>query len=210
MTWQRRGHRAGPSPRLLVWYRKAASQNLAAAQYNLGVLLGGGGPLPRDFREAFKWFLRAAEQGHVAAQYNLGVMYANGRGVAQDSAEAAKWYRRAAQQGNASAQYNLGAMHLAGDGVRDDPVEAYLWLTLALAGFPPARVAAATSPRSSAAPVLRMTPAEIDEASGAPRPGRPSFEPATTQASRPIARAPPASRSTSRRRGSPTRLRSET
>jgi len=55
-------------------------------------------------------------------------------------------------------------LHLAGDGVREDAVEVYLWLTLAVAGFPPAKAAARDlAAEQRAALVLRMAPAQIDE-----------------------------------------------
>ena len=57
------------------WYRKAADQGDAAAQFNLGVMYATGQGVPQDYAEAVKWYRKAAEQGHAGAQYNLGVMY---------------------------------------------------------------------------------------------------------------------------------------
>jgi TPR repeat protein len=117
------------------WYRKAAEQNLAKAQYAMGVCYERGDGcrdgVAEDDVEAAKWYRKAAEQNFAAAQYNLGVCYDRGDGVAEDHAEAAKWYRKAAEQNDADAQYNLGICYERGDGVAEDWVEAYKWLLLA-------------------------------------------------------------------------------
>jgi TPR repeat protein len=121
------------------WYRKAAEQNNAEAQYNLGVCYAEGVAknerealfgAARDPGEAVKWYRKAAEQNFAKAEYNLGVCYAEGKGVAQDPVEAVKWYRKAAEQNNADAQYKLGMCFEYGRGVAEDSVEAYKWLLL--------------------------------------------------------------------------------
>ena len=45
------------------WYRLAAEQGYAAAQYNLGVMYDNGQGVPQDYAEAVKWYRLAAEQG---------------------------------------------------------------------------------------------------------------------------------------------------
>ena len=92
----------------IKWYRKAAEQNNAEAQYNLGNCYDNGQGVTKDDVEAVKWYRKAAEQNYAEAQYNLGFCYANGQGVAKDEAEAVKWYRKAAEQNYAAAQNNLG------------------------------------------------------------------------------------------------------
>ena len=66
------------------WWRLAAEQGDASAQYNLALMYDNGEGVPQDYAEAVKWYRLAAEQGIAAAQVNLGVMYANGEGVPQD------------------------------------------------------------------------------------------------------------------------------
>jgi TPR repeat protein len=56
----------------MKWYRRAADQGYADAQYNLGVMYGQGQGVEQDFKEAVKWLQKAAEQGHVEAQRVLG------------------------------------------------------------------------------------------------------------------------------------------
>ena len=49
------------------WYRKAAEQGYADAQYNLGNMYDKGRGVPEDKAEALKWWRKAAEQGHEDA-----------------------------------------------------------------------------------------------------------------------------------------------
>ena len=42
------------------WYRKAAEQGDAEAQYNLGVMYDKGEGVPKNNVEAYKWFNLAA------------------------------------------------------------------------------------------------------------------------------------------------------
>ncbi len=109
------------------WFRKAAEQGDADAQFNLAVCYENGEGVRQDFAEAVKWYCKAAEQGNAAAQNNLGECYYYGRSVAQDYAEAVKWYSMAAEQGNASAQFNLALCYLNGKGVKQDNAEAVKW-----------------------------------------------------------------------------------
>ncbi len=109
------------------WYRKAAEQGHATAQYNLGCMYNLGEGVREDDSEAVKWYRKAAEQGNSWAQYILGNMYYDGEGVEKDKSEAVKWYRKAAEQGNAVAQNWLGFMYYNGDGVRQDKSEAVKW-----------------------------------------------------------------------------------
>ena len=84
----------------LRWYRLAAEQGDASAQFRLGFTYGTGRGVPQDDAEALRWFRLAAEQGNANAQYNIGVMYNTGRGVPQDDAEALRWFRLVAEQGD--------------------------------------------------------------------------------------------------------------
>jgi hypothetical protein len=72
------------------WYRKAADQYHAVAQFRLGNLYASGEGTRND-SEAAQWYRLAADQGLGAAQFNLGVMYAEGKGVPQDDVLAYMW-----------------------------------------------------------------------------------------------------------------------
>ena len=73
------------------WYRLAAEQGNALAQFNLGVMYFAGRGVPQDHAEAVRWYRLGAEQGIAAAQFFLGVAYSLGRGIPQDYAEAVRW-----------------------------------------------------------------------------------------------------------------------
>ena len=111
------------------WYRLAAEQGDAKAQYYLGMMYGDGRGVPRDEKKAIKWLLKAAEQRSVGAQRLLGAIFYYGWGV-QDYTEAAKWYKKAAEQGDRDAQNILGAMYERGKGIPKDFVEAYKWFSI--------------------------------------------------------------------------------
>jgi TPR repeat protein len=136
-----------------AWYRKAADQGHASAQYNLGVCYRDGAGVAMNAFEAAKWYRKAAEQGHAEAaksldefhtesltrfrkaaeqgdaeaQNNLGKCYAEGEGVPQDFVQALKWYRKAAEQGHAEALFNLGGRYYNGEGVTKDEIEAFAY-----------------------------------------------------------------------------------
>jgi TPR repeat protein len=68
----------------MSWFRKAADQGDAGAQYHLGLLYRNGNGVPQDYAAAVSWFRMAADQGDAAAQYSLGSIYFDGRGAPQD------------------------------------------------------------------------------------------------------------------------------
>ena len=109
------------------WYRKAAEQNVARAQFNLGVCYDNGCGVAKNEVEAVRWYRKAAEQNSAAAQFNLASCYARGEGVAKDEVEAVMWYRKAAEQNHTAAQYNLGFCCYSGQGVVKDYPEAVKW-----------------------------------------------------------------------------------
>src|ERR1051326_4761996 len=86
------------------WYRKAAEQNHALAQYNLAVAYTKGEGVPREPFEAAVWYHRAAAQGVVAAMVNLAILYERGEGVDTSTADAYGWYRAAARRGSGPAK----------------------------------------------------------------------------------------------------------
>ncbi|MBU4290605.1 MAG: SEL1-like repeat protein [Verrucomicrobia bacterium] len=109
------------------WFRKAAEQGDATAQFNLAACYHNGQGVPTNYVEAVKWFRLAAEQGDAKAQYNLAVYYDNGRGGATNHVEAAKWFRKAAEQGHAEAQFWLGRLYEKGRGIQKNEAEAIAW-----------------------------------------------------------------------------------
>ena len=56
------------------WYRKAAEQNEAAAQYSLGLMYEQGTGVPRNLTEASRWYQLAAKNGDPDAKAALRSM----------------------------------------------------------------------------------------------------------------------------------------
>ena len=88
------------------WYRLAADQGNADAQYNLGVMYYTGQGVPQDHVQAVKWFRLAADQGLASAQFFLGLMYAKGEGVPQNYVQAHMWLNLAGAGGDTLAPKN--------------------------------------------------------------------------------------------------------
>ena len=78
------------------WYRKAADQGNADAQFNLGWMCAYGQGVTQNDAQAVEWYRKAADQGNADAQAALGWMYAKGQGVTQDYVRAHMWLNLAA------------------------------------------------------------------------------------------------------------------
>ncbi|MCY3969047.1 MAG: tetratricopeptide repeat protein [Acidobacteria bacterium] len=83
----------------IVFFRLAAEQSDADAQYQLGKVYDWGTGGEKDAAEAVRWYRLAAEQEHAKAQAALGLMYLLGKGVERDRAKACEWEQRAAENG---------------------------------------------------------------------------------------------------------------
>ena len=68
----------------VFWYRKAAEQGYADAQYNLGFCYCEGEGVSQDYTQAVYWLRKAAEQGNADAQFLLEGCYCYGEGVTRD------------------------------------------------------------------------------------------------------------------------------
>ncbi len=107
----------------VYWYRKAAEQGDADAQYKLGECYVSGRGVTKDLTQAVDWYRKAAEQGQADAQFSLGISYF----AKQDYTQAVYWYRKAAEQGVANAQFFLGMCYDIGEGVTEDYAQAVYW-----------------------------------------------------------------------------------
>ncbi len=103
----------------LDWYRKAADQGYAPAQYALGRLYNEGRGTRKDYEAANEWLGKAAGQGLRDAQFQLGYNYLLDRGR-KDLAEGAGLMRQAADQDHPEAQYYLGVLSALGLGTAPD------------------------------------------------------------------------------------------
>ncbi len=113
------------------WYRKAAEQGQALAQYAMGGFYANGRGVPKNVNEAIKWWRRAGEQNQVEAQAALGQIYftpQEGTTNCLNFQEAFHWLRKAAEQGHAGAMNNLGLMYEQSFGLpKADIQEAAKW-----------------------------------------------------------------------------------
>ncbi len=92
------------------WYRLAAEQGYAKAQFKLGVLYDFGKGVAADDAEAVRWYRLAATQGHATAQNNLGAMYAEGQGTPRDNVQALMWFTLAQKGGDPHAADSIDAL----------------------------------------------------------------------------------------------------
>ena len=114
------------------WFEKAANQDNAEAQYQLGYLYENS-QLTKDYALAASWYHRAAQRGSAKAQARLGIFYTAGLGVTKNINEAILWFGKAALQGNTDAQFSLGRMYSVGKTVPKNKDLAKGWLTKAAA-----------------------------------------------------------------------------
>ena len=113
------------------YFKAAAKQGHADAQYYLGIAYMHALGVPRDDQKAVRcWFRKSADQGHADAQYYLGIAYMHALGVPRDDQKAVQWFRKSADQGHAGAQNNLGIMYSEGWGIEQknekEAVELFL------------------------------------------------------------------------------------
>ena len=85
------------------WYKLAADQGYAEAQFNLGLCYTNGQGVVQSHDTAVKWYKLAADQGNAVAQFYLGVSYEHGLGVPNNAREATALYTQAARQGEPNA-----------------------------------------------------------------------------------------------------------
>ncbi len=89
------------------WIKKAADQNLTAAQYNYGILLINGWGTDWNPFEAFKQFYYAAMDKMPQAEYVLGLLYTDNLIIKRDMSEAYKWVQKSANQNYIPAKETL-------------------------------------------------------------------------------------------------------
>ena len=93
-------YKQGNHSKAAKWYRKAADQGIARAQFNLGLMYRKGLGVIKDATEAAWWYRKAADQGDATAQLSLGYMYGKGLGVPKDNILAHMWFNIAATKGH--------------------------------------------------------------------------------------------------------------
>lgn len=89
------------------WFRKAAEQGHAGAQFSLAECYRLERGVARDIDSSAKWYRKASDQGHSQAQVELGLFYFVGAGVQRDPKEGFLLLRKSADQNNPKAQWAL-------------------------------------------------------------------------------------------------------
>lgn len=105
----------------------ARANELARAQYLLGLFAYTGFGTPKDEVKSLDHHRRAAEAGESDAMFELYVFYAKGIGTAVDVPHAVKWCHLGAEAGSTRAMYNLGGFYATGNGVAQDGKKAVHW-----------------------------------------------------------------------------------
>jgi len=118
--------------RALECFMKAAYQDYAPSQTNIGVMYSNGWGVTEDQATAFEWYTKSAKQNNAIAQLNIGNCYVYGWGVAENPELAIDWYRKAADQKNGHANRALGWAYRDGVGVEVNPVEAKKYFEVAI------------------------------------------------------------------------------
>ena len=95
------------------WFRLAADQGYADAQFELGFAYRTGRGVEKSDEEAVHWYQRAAGQGDADAQFQMGVAYKYGKGVEPSDEEAVRWYQLAADQGHEKARFKMTSLRKA-------------------------------------------------------------------------------------------------
>lgn len=80
----------------VYWYKQAARQDHALAQYNLGHQYLNGIGVLQSTETAMQWWLKAARLGHPLSQFNVGRAYYLGIGLPGDLKKSKYWFEQAA------------------------------------------------------------------------------------------------------------------
>lgn len=116
-----------------VWYRRAAAQGDAWAQFNLASLVAQGRGVAADISGALTLLVKSARQGNAKAMNMLGRFREDGIISAPKPRSAVEWYRRAAKRNCFRGQFHLG-MALVSEG---KAAEARHWFQASLRQSPP-------------------------------------------------------------------------
>ena len=83
----------------LFWYREAANQGSAEAEFVIGEMYRNGEGVSADSRLALQWYRKAADRGLAQAQLEVGEMYLNGEGTPRRPVDGLAWLLVAAGRG---------------------------------------------------------------------------------------------------------------
>lgn len=118
---------AGNYSQAMVYFKQAAEQGDAEAQFEVGRMYAEGIGRKKDCYEAVEWYQMAVKQNNANAKAWLSDLYIIGCGVELDYDKALKLIRESVSQGNAYGMNNLGYMYNQGYGVVKNNTEAVKW-----------------------------------------------------------------------------------
>lgn len=122
-----------------AWFRRAATQGYAPAEWRLGALYQDGYGVSQSYKKAAKWYRSAASHGSHEAEFWLSILYISGKGVDRDGKRALELLHQSALGGYALAQYDLGSRYMVGNGIRKNPNEGLKLLRASASqGYAPA------------------------------------------------------------------------
>ena len=120
----------GNSPDAVYWYRRAAEQGHAEAQYQLSLFYQYGradnGPYTMG-----EWYRAASVNDKATADRDLALLFPNGLGIERNEAEALRWALAAAEQGMPAAQASAAIFYSRGMACDVDYQKARYWYELA-------------------------------------------------------------------------------
>ncbi len=90
------------------YFRRAADQNHAKAQYMLGLCYENGNGTAKKTAKAVEWFGKAADGGNIDSQLVIASYYEKGYGVNKNKRKSIEFYNMAAAQGSGEAMMSLG------------------------------------------------------------------------------------------------------
>jgi len=109
----------------LNWYLKAAEQNNAEAQIEVGTLY----ETAHNSEEAERWFTKAVSQ-NIRYAYNVGNVYDYGDyGIKRNRLKAFEWYLKAAEEGDDHAQFCIGVLYKNGSEVAQRVIKWIMGVT---------------------------------------------------------------------------------
>lgn len=134
----------------LQWWRKAAADRNASAEYGLGILYEGGSGVSSDFKQAIQWFQKSAEDGQPTG-ISPGIFVTEGLvklteppcaeeqiawiyELQHNYQEAISWDQKALASGHPNAEFLIGTEY---ESLHDYP-QAIEWLRKAQADWMPA------------------------------------------------------------------------
>lgn len=142
----------------LRWYRLAAAQNHAEAQFALANAYAVGRGVTMNPEQMIHWLRRAAENEYMPAMISMAAVLDRGLGVPFNPIEGSAWIKKAAELGSVDATYEYARRLNTGFGAEKDERAAMEWFKFAaMRGHPGAQLLLGSiAEGSSASPEMNV------------------------------------------------------